>query len=55
MAKKTIDNCTVIKKAIKIGIGFCGTVGDKCEGYCTETDDEPCDKCKRCKLLIDND
>ncbi len=55
MAAKTIDNCSLIKKSVKIGIGYpdcyIRTFGERrCFGYQkSENDDEPCKQCKRCK------
>jgi hypothetical protein len=49
---KTIENCQVIKDAIKTGDGYPIIKNGKCEGYCTFLDDEPCDKCKRCRYLM---
>ena len=52
---RTIENCTLIKKGIKQGIGeptrFYNV--NKCEGYAkSEVDDEPCEQCKKCKFCI---
>lgn len=46
MAKRTPDNCGIIKK-----YGKPGKDGDgKCMGFGrAEGDDEPCDPCKKCK------
>ena len=49
LAKKTIDNCTVIKSAIKEGLGFPDLFGDKCGGY-ANSGEEPYEACDRCKL-----
>jgi len=51
MPKRTISNCSVIKKAIKQGIGECGIEEGKCKGYVTEGE-EPCSKCIDCKLNL---
>ena len=45
--QRTIENCTLIKKGIKQGIGeptrFYNV--NKCEGYAkSEVDDEPCEQ-----------
>lgn len=48
---KTIENCRLIKRAVKAGIGNPNIRGGKCEGYCTEHDDEPLEECKRCRNL----
>lgn len=52
MAKKTFENCTVKRRAIREGIGDCGREkGKGCRGYTsTACFDEPIEKCKRCKL-----
>lgn len=50
-SKRTIDNCSLIKKRIKQGTGVSIGGDGKCLGYTThEFDDEPCDQCKKCKL-----
>lgn len=51
MAKKTIDNCTVIKRAVRDGVGYPDVSGDKCDGYAKGYCDEPHDSCIRCKLF----
>ena len=52
---KTIDNCRVIKLAMKEMIGTPDIYNGTCQGYAvSEIDDEPCDKCKRCKYLTIN-
>ena len=52
VSAKTIENCTVIKKALKLGVGWPSINGDKCLGYAkSECDDEPLEKCKVCKFL----
>lgn len=48
---KTVENCRVIKNAVNSGIGYPNVDNGKCEGYCTESDDEPCEECKRCRYL----
>lgn len=58
MAAKTIDNCTVIKNAVKRGIGKPEQYYNlnKCLGYARgEDDDEPCNACKKCKFYISLD
>lgn len=50
--KRTLDNCTLIKKCVKLGIGEPKKFRSiqQCEGYQKEeNDDEPCEQCKRCK------
>ena len=45
--KRTLDNCSLIKKIRIIPRQYDG----KCEGFSrSEDDDEPCEKCKECKL-----
>ena len=50
MAKRTIDNCTLIKRMVKKDIDEPHQyMNGKCDGYLT--DEEPheiCDKCKLC-------
>ena len=49
--KRTIKNCSLIKRAIENGIGSPDTNFSKCLGYAvSEEDDEPCNTCKRCRL-----
>lgn len=46
------DDCELIKQSVKTGIGKPNFKDGKCEGYChSENDDEPLDKCKRCKIF----
>ncbi len=53
---KTINNCTVIKAAIEDGAGTPEVKDGKCLGYShvrtNIEDDEPIDKCKRCKFNV---
>ena len=52
MNVKTVENCTVIKKAVNIGVGYPHISGGKCRGYAkSEGDDEPLERCKVCKFL----
>lgn len=48
---KTIENCRVIRRGNWLGVGKPKVKNGKCEGYCTESSDEPYEKCKRCKYL----
>jgi len=48
---RTIENCSVIKKAVKLGVGECGTEDGKCLGYVTGGE-EPCEPCIDCKLNV---
>lgn len=52
MAKRTIENCTLIKRGVhRLGLGEPETRNGKCLGYGRgENDDEPCEKCKVCTL-----
>ena len=57
MSRKTIGNCTVIKKALQFGEGkpLTERLNNKvyCQGYQkSEYDDEPCEICKGCKLNV---
>lgn len=53
--KRTIDNCSLVKEAIKQMIGSPDIIDGKCMGYSSEPDadgddDESCETCKKCKL-----
>lgn len=49
---KSILNCQVISRAVTDGIGYPKFDTEKCEGYVkSESDDEPCEKCKKCRFL----
>lgn len=55
MAARTLDNCSLIQEMVKIGVGtpeqYYNT--NKCLGYgSAEYDDEPCEKCKNCRLNV---
>ena len=58
---KSPDNCPVFRNALKNGVGGCQwwwhiEGGFTCQGYqVSKIDDEPCDKCKRCKHCILNE
>lgn len=55
--QRTLENCTLIKKCIKKGIGEPEQYRNlnKCVGYAKgENDDEPCEQCKRCRLCTCN-
>lgn len=55
MASRTLDNCSLIKKMIKSGIGEPEQMYNinKCLGYQrSENDDEPCEICKGCKYNL---
>lgn len=51
MSKRTPQNCSLIKRGLREGIGLPQTDNDgKCMGYShSEDDDEPCEICKECK------
>ena len=51
MPKRTIENCTMIKKAEKELIGAPRIIYGMCEGYHNEHD-EPHEVCQTCKLSI---
>lgn len=49
--QKTFENCSLIKKCVRKGIGEPDYRNGKCCGYQkSENDDEPCEECKKCKL-----
>ena len=51
MAKRTLENCRIIKKGVRIGVGGPEQRNGKCNGYARAWyDDEPSEACKRCKL-----
>jgi hypothetical protein len=56
MAKRTMENCSLIKKAVREMIGSPGIEDGKCVGYANrgsgDDGDEPCEKCKECKLNV---
>jgi len=50
LAKVTMENCYLIKKNERLGIGTPEKHGKFCCGYQKgDMDDEPSEKCKRCK------
>jgi len=53
MPKRTPKNCSLIKEALKLGIGYPFGITDHiCDGYAKgENDDEPREECKRCKYF----
>lgn len=55
--KKTIENCRLIKRAIRIGIGSPEIRNNLCMGYSHgQDDDEPHPLCQQCKISgIEND
>lgn len=49
--QRTLENCTLIQKCVRRGIGNPEQRNGKCMGYQkSENDDEPCEICKSCKL-----
>lgn len=52
LAKRTIENCSLIAEGVKKGIGEPGTQDNKCIGYAGADEDEPCTTCKECNLNI---
>lgn len=50
MAKRTLENCSIVKKGIRLGEGEPYLDSDgKCMGY-SNGDEEPIEECKKCKL-----
>lgn len=51
MSNKTLENCSLIKRCIDLGIGKPKQDDNKCDGYATsEIDDEPYYLCEKCKF-----
>lgn len=51
MSRRTLDNCSLIKYCVLRGLGYPIKKDGKCFGYQkSEFDDEPCEKCRKCKL-----
>lgn len=48
--KRTLENCSLIKQSIHIGVGRPNQRNGLCQGYSYPDDDEPCETCKNCKL-----
>lgn len=49
---RTLDNCSLIAKGVRKGLGEPGVQNGKCIG-CAGTDgDEPCTTCQGCNLNI---
>ena len=49
--KRTLENCSLIKKMGDRGTSYPEQRDGKCGGYCVSRDnDEPCDICKDCKF-----
>ena len=55
--QRTLENCSLIKKCVKRGIGEPTQYYNinRCEGYAKSDYDEPCEVCKRCKFCITYD
>ena len=49
---RTPKNCSLIKRAVKLGEGECGSENGKCIGYAGADADEPCETCKYCKFNV---
>jgi len=49
MSKRTLENCSLIKKVAK-HIGKPKQHEGKCEGYTSKDRDEPIEKCRECNL-----
>ncbi|UZQ49838.1 hypothetical protein [Clostridium kluyveri] len=54
MANKTLENCSVIKEAVSLGVGRPEQYDGQCEGYAGEDRDEPITRCKMCRLNTTN-
>ena len=53
MTKRTVKNCRLIKKMVAEGVGTPKIFPDgSCDGYADWNEDEPCEKCKSCKLNV---
>ena len=54
---RTIDNCSLIKKNAKSGVGAPDRFYNinKCEGYVDAETGESCHKCKKCKYFLYKD
>lgn len=53
---RTLENCSLIQKCVRKGIGEPEQRNGVCLGYQKgENDDEPCEKCKSCKLNISHE
>ena len=50
MAKRTVENCSIIKKAVRKGEGDPWVRNGKCPGYSHTEGDEPIEECLKCKL-----
>lgn len=51
--KRTLENCSLIQQGRRKGIGEPQQRNGVCLGYQKDkNDDEPCEKCKTCKLNI---
>lgn len=48
--KRTLENCSLIRKMGDRGTDYPRQTDGRCAGYCTEDDDEPCKICKKCSL-----
>lgn len=53
MAKRTLNNCSIIQAGFKNGIGKPNQYDNVCEGYCFDESGECIDLCKKCKLNKD--
>lgn len=47
---RTLENCAVIKRGIRLGVGSPEVTDGKCSGYQNGEDDEPIEKCKHCRF-----
>lgn len=58
MSARTLDNCSLIKRMVKSGIGEPDRYYNinRCQGYQrSEDDDEPCNTCINCRLCVSSE
>lgn len=54
--RRTLTNCSLIKKCVSLGVGEPEQYGGLCNGYQkSELDDEPCEICGKCNLYVSYD
>lgn len=54
LPKRTLENCSVIKEAVRLGVGKPKQYDDQCKGYAGEDRDEPISRCKECQFNTSN-